>query len=405
MKKKILILGAGDDQVPLIKVAKEFNLFVICCDYTTTNPGLPFVDKHYQVDYTDREAVLNIAKEEQIDGVISNSEAAMMNVAYVVEQLGLVGNSTQSVRYLQNKSSFRHLQDQVGAYAPRHYCVQKADDIISFLEEMHFPIVIKPCVSSATRGVKVINTKNAQEIKDAFNDSLNYSWTNEVEIEEYVEMPSLSVIEGEIFVVGKDILLSGLYETKRTAWAPMIPAIHSCPLIVTQEQQEAIKNTITKIVDGAGLTFGGFNIEMYFTRSGELFVIELNPRQGGKRLPEFVKKHNGIDFYRLLVSLAVGNQSYYNEISSSEFVFKNNYVTKYMVFSPIDGVYSGLYISKDISSFITSVKELKSCGTIVRHAQNAYDAIAMIDLCFDDYHQQRFFVDNIERYVYPEVKS
>ena len=96
--KKILILGAANDQLLLISKSKELGYYVIVCDRTTTNPGLKYVDKHYQVDYMDREVVLQIAKVEEVDGIISNSEVVMQNVAYVFEEFGLRGNTLESIR-------------------------------------------------------------------------------------------------------------------------------------------------------------------------------------------------------------------------------------------------------------------------------------------------------------------
>lgn len=52
-QKKLLLLGTNNGQVQLIKAAKEEGYYVIACDYTNDNPGLPFVDKHYQVSYLD----------------------------------------------------------------------------------------------------------------------------------------------------------------------------------------------------------------------------------------------------------------------------------------------------------------------------------------------------------------
>ena len=62
--KKILILGGAVAQVPLIKSAKEVGLYVVLCDWTTTNPGIPLADKHYQISTLDLEMVLKVAKEQ-----------------------------------------------------------------------------------------------------------------------------------------------------------------------------------------------------------------------------------------------------------------------------------------------------------------------------------------------------
>ena len=90
--KKILILGGAEAQVPLIQAAKKEGYYVVLCDWTMTNPGIKYADKHYQVSTLDKDAVLRVAVEEKIDGVISNSEPAMRNVSCIAEELRLRGN-------------------------------------------------------------------------------------------------------------------------------------------------------------------------------------------------------------------------------------------------------------------------------------------------------------------------
>ena len=110
--KKLLILGANDKQVQLIKTAKEEGYYVIVCDYDNSRPGIPLADKVYPVNYMDMESVLSVAKQEKIDGVLGNNDPAMPIVAYVSEQLGLVGNKKSSIDSIVSKSCFREIQEK-----------------------------------------------------------------------------------------------------------------------------------------------------------------------------------------------------------------------------------------------------------------------------------------------------
>ena len=128
-RKKILILGVGDAQLNLIKVAIEFGYYIVVCDLRDDREGSKLADKFYKVDYMDREAILEIARREKVDGVISNSEPAMLNVAYLSEQLGLPGNSMESIEVLLSKHKFRDLQRKAGVYAPGHYVVETLEEL------------------------------------------------------------------------------------------------------------------------------------------------------------------------------------------------------------------------------------------------------------------------------------
>ena len=66
--KKIMILGAGIYQVPLIKTAKKLGLYTIVVSIPGNYPGFELADKVYYENTVDDEKILEIAKEEQITG-------------------------------------------------------------------------------------------------------------------------------------------------------------------------------------------------------------------------------------------------------------------------------------------------------------------------------------------------
>lgn len=399
-----MILGASVDQLPLIKAAKNLGLYVVCCDFTNTNPGLPLVDKHYQVNYMDRAVLLEIARAECVDGVISNSEPAMENVAYLTEMLNLVGNSLSNIEKLSDKSKFRTLLEEVGVFCPKHFLAKTKDELLNGIERVKFPIIIKPCACSASRGITVLYEKDEKKIEEAFDECMNFSWNNQVEIEEFVEMPGYSSIEGELFVYNDDVWFNGLFNVLRSKQYTMIPMTYSCPFQIDDVSMNKIKDTVIKIVKGADIRFGEFNIEMYFTKSGEVFVIELNTRQGGRFLPIMVQKHNGIDYYRLLVSLAVGDKSYYNYVKSEAFTPQCNCVTKHMVFAHKDGILCGVNYSPSIKPFIIKTTRFIADGNPVKSIKNGTHAIEMVDLLFDDLKIQKRLVDNIEEHIMVNVR-
>lgn len=106
--KKILLLGGSAQQVIAIQTAKRLGYYTILCDFLTDNPGQYCADKFYLISTTDKEAILEIAKKEDIDGVLAYaSDPAAPTAAFVAEKLGLPGNPYDSVEILCNKDRFR----------------------------------------------------------------------------------------------------------------------------------------------------------------------------------------------------------------------------------------------------------------------------------------------------------
>jgi len=114
-KKKILFLGAACFQIPSIKYALSKGYYTITCDNRKENPGHKIADKSYFVSTIDREAVLKIAKDEKIDGILSfASDVSTPTAAFVSKTLGLPGNPIETIRILTDKEAFRKFLNKSG---------------------------------------------------------------------------------------------------------------------------------------------------------------------------------------------------------------------------------------------------------------------------------------------------
>lgn len=402
--KKILILGANEKQLQLIKAAKEEGYYVVVCDYTSDNPGIPLADKHYQVSYLDQDSVLSIAKKEKIDGVIGNNDPAMPMVAYISDRLGLPGNSPETIDKLISKSAFRQFQEQIGLYCPKHIETEDFSVVEKSIENLNYPIIVKPSVSAGSQGTTKIQANQTGKLQEVFNTCKGFSRNGKVTIEEYVEMPTLEGIEGDIFVFGDIILWNGLFTTRRSMMAPMIPMTYIFPAILSQEKLTVVKKNVAKLFKEVGIRHGEYNIEMYFTKKEELFIIEVNPRQGGHLLPQQIKKHTEIDLTRLLVTTAVGQNEYLDDIVKKE--PKNNFLTHHVVFSDISGILQDIEIDPVIRKYVSEIAFHKKRGEKINQRNNATDYIAYVTMQFPDRETQLSYSrERIEQMIRPIVKE
>lgn len=401
--KKLLILGGAQAQVQLISSAKEFGYYVVVCDWTNTNPGIALADKHYQVSTLDRDAVLKVAKEENVDGVISNSEPAMPNVNYIANELGLIGNPVQSIETLMSKYKFRDLQDKLGLYSPKHYIVNTEADFKKRIQKLELPFIIKPSESSGSRGTTKVEKIDLDECLNSFNECINFSMDDSCCVEEYVESSIDYVIEGDIFIYKNKFFWNGLFFTYRSKELPMVPQTSSFPLKIEDDELDTVKDAIIKIFTDLNITFGEYNLEMYFNKSNKLFIIEINPRQGGNYLPISVERHCGINYNKLLVSLAAGDETYYQKVINSK--SKSNYYTAHIVFNHKAGIYKELSVADEIKEYVVEIKELKNNGEQLEVAKNATDAVAYVFLDFGNYDTQKKYDISLEDYIVPVMEE
>ena len=403
--KKLLILGANDKQVQLIQTAKKEGYYVIVCGNNDSHPGIPLADKVYLVNYTDPESVLSVARKEQIDGVLGNNDPAMPIVAYVSEQLGLVGNPQSSIDAIVSKSDFREIQEKAMELCPKHFETDDVAEVAEAIRDFNDPIVIKPSLSAGSQGTTKTLKNQSETIRQAFETCASFSRNGMVTIEEYIEMPTLNVIEADIFVMEDEFLWNGIFTTGRSETAPMLPMTYIFPAILTDEQLVAIKASITNIFKTAGIRHGQYNVEMYFTGKGELFVIEVNPRQGGHLIPQWIFEHTGIDYTKLLVTTAVGDRTYFDEIKNVKPA--NNYQTHHVVFSDCSGVLEDLVIDHSVRGYVTDVELLKQKGDHINKLTIARDrTVAYVTLTFPNRETQiAYGGERLKTLVYSEVKT
>ena len=186
--KKLLLLGGSSQQIAAIETAKRLGYYTVLCDYLKDNPGQYHADTFYLVSTTDKEAVLEVARKEHVDGVLAYaSDPAAPTAAYVAQQLGLPGNPYDSVEILCNKDRFRAFLAENDFCTPKARSYNNPEDVIADLKStvFSFPVIIKPVDSSGSKGVARIDNLNGIEKK--MDSAMAYSRCKRLIVEEFVE--------------------------------------------------------------------------------------------------------------------------------------------------------------------------------------------------------------------------
>ena len=216
-------------------------------------------------------------------------------------------------------------------------------------------------------------------------------------------MPSHETIEGEVFIHNGQILWDGLFQTIRSKFAPLLPMTYIFPLPETEEKIGKAKDTLEKAIYAASVSHGEYNVELYFTVSGEPFIIEINPRQGGYELPRLVYEHCGIDYYRLLVTTAIGDDAYWESLKSFE--RKNRKIVHHMLFPRSSGRFKGISITAAVDERIYRKSLYKASGELVEITIDAVSCIGCVDMEFSDLEKQLMMCRNIEQLIKVEVEQ
>lgn len=400
--KTVMIIGAGRAQIPLIEAARKEAYRTLVCDISPSAPGAALADEFLRVSTRDREGLLKAGKAGRIDGVVANSEYAMCDLAYIAAELGLVGNPEDAVATLSSKSAFRLLQKKEGLFAPAFLEDASLERLLSGPGALSYPILIKPDQGSGTRSVAVItDPRDREAVRRAIHAARTVSRNGKAMAEEFVPMTARRVIEGEIFLHHGEILWDGLFHTVRSRTLPMIPMTYVFPLCEEETGNRRLKEALTKAFRAAGIVYGEYNIEMYFTPEGEPFLIELNPRQGGNDLPRYVRESCGIDLTRLLVTTAMGDDAYWNSLRHSPRSQKR--LIHHMLYPHTGGILKGLSIDDSIYARVLRIHMNPVVGDPIKKTRDGSYDIGYVDLCFDDAEEQMSAAMRMEELIRIEI--
>ncbi|MCR5480268.1 MAG: GNAT family N-acetyltransferase [Ruminococcus sp.] len=250
-------------------------------------------------------------------------------------------------------------------------------------------------------------TAAAEAAQTAFEQAAAVSRNGAVCVEEFIRNDTLRVIENDIFVMDGHIIWDGMRYCYRLAQAPLRPVYDVYPVCLSERQEQEYKDTVSAVLKQAGIRFGEFNIEGFFTPQGRFFIVEINPRPAGHYTPQTVQMYTGIDLARLLITTAAGDRSYFDEVISSRAERKYKYLLDHSVFSETDGVLDHIHIDESLKLRLISMRYLhgQKEGDRVSNIVDAVRPIAIAVFAFDEKQQLERARESITRLVYPVLKD
>jgi biotin carboxylase len=365
--KKLLVLGGSPFQVPLIERAKEMGLYVITCDYLPNNPGHAIADEYYNVSTTDKEAILALARELEVDAITTFcSDPAVPTVGYVADKLGLPGPSLAAVEQLTEKDKFRSLMQKVGLNVPACHTVRAGQ-----LPETIDPAqryIVKPVDSSGSKGITQSVGKTRQ-LKQAIDYALQFSRAGRCIIEGFIDGKQ---VHGDAFV--KDGKLIYYYLGDHyffTDTNSFIPISTRWPASISDNAMQSVVEQTETLVKAAGYIDGPVNIEARIGSDDKAYIIEIGPRNGGNFVPIIQQQLSGFDFTSAVINMALGRdliQKVYESYMPG---------AHYILHSEKDGVLKAVKIPKALEKFMFYRKSFKKEGDEISMYQGSGQSLGV----------------------------
>ena len=302
--KKLLILGAGTYQVPLIKTAKRLGIYTIVSSIHGNYPGFELADKVYYENTTDFGKILNIARRENIDGIVTaGTDVAVITIGKVCDTLGLRGLSYEAAEIATDKL---HMKEAYEAHGVRTAKFRKIPfdnrDYADIVAELELPVMFKSVDSSGSRGI--VKVDSPDQFEHARNTVMENTRSDYFIVEEYVEGEEFGaqafVQDGHL----EFILPHGDYVFKGDTG---VPIGHFAPYDLSQESLEDAYTQLANAAEAMQLDNCAINAD-FIMKDGKTYVLELGGRSGATCLAELTSIYYGFDYYEKIIRVAIGEK-------------------------------------------------------------------------------------------------
>lgn len=273
--KKILLLGSGELGKEFAIAAKRAGQYVIACDRYDNAPAMQVADEREVFSMLDGDALDRVVAKHHPDIIVPEIEAIRTERLIDYEKQGVqVVPSARAVNYTMNRRAIRDLAaKELGLRTAKYFYAKTFDEFKRAADEIGFPCVVKPLMSSSGHGQSYVHSDD--ELEQAFHEAMDGSRgdVREVIIEEFIDFDSEFTLLTVTQKNGPTLFCPPIGHVQkggdyRESWQPY--TISDKALADAQH----IAATVTAALTGAGI----WGVEFFLTKQGEVIFSELSPR-------------------------------------------------------------------------------------------------------------------------------
>ena len=270
-QKKLMLLGGIRYLLPVIDAAHKQGYYVITADYLPDNIAHRYSDEYVNVSIVDKEAVLKVACEKEIDGIMSfGVDPGVVAASYVQNKMSLPSfGPYESVEILQNKDKFREFLAIHGFNVPWSLAFSSLEDALSDLAIFSYPLIVKPTDSAGSKGVTRVDKE--KNLKEALLHAFAHSIKNKIIVEQFIEKEGCSS-DSDCFSINGELKFVSFSAQRFDEYAAstFVPAAYSWPSTMTIQQESELSFELQRLLKLLNMNTSVYNIE---TRIGVVFEL------------------------------------------------------------------------------------------------------------------------------------
>jgi phosphoribosylglycinamide formyltransferase 2 len=273
--KKIMLLGSGELGKEFTIAAKRAGVYVVACDHYDNAPAMQVADEREVFEMLDAKALENAVRKHHPDIIVPEIEAIRTEKLFDFENEGIqVTPSARAVNFTMNRRAIRDLAArELGLRTAKYFYAKTFDEFKKAADEIGFPCVVKPLMSSSGHGQSYVH--NDDELEAAFKDAMEGARgdVKEVIIEEFIDFDSEFTLLTVTQKNGPTLFCPPIGHVQkggdyRESWMPYQLPDESL------KAAEHMADKVTKALTGYGI----WGVEFFLTKQGEVIFSELSPR-------------------------------------------------------------------------------------------------------------------------------
>lgn len=189
VKRKILLLGSGELGKELVIALQRLGQHVVACDSYAGAPAMQVADEYEVFSMLDADALDAAVAKHNPKLIVPEIESIRTERFFVYEEQGYrVVPSAKAANYTMNRKLIRDLAaKELGLRTAKYAYATNKDEFIQAVEEIGFPCVVKPLMSSSGKGQSVLKTR--EDLEESYTYAMEGSRGDlkEIIIEAFVD--------------------------------------------------------------------------------------------------------------------------------------------------------------------------------------------------------------------------
>ena len=319
--KKLLILGANPETIPLIETAKLMGIYTIVTDPDPQAPAKKFADRGININGMDVNGLVEFSKQEKVDGVLVGvADRLIEPYQKIAEALDLpcYGNGYQC-EVLTNKGKFNNLCKEYGILNIPSIPFYKKD-INNDLKDITYPVFIKPIDRNSGKGMSIVYSES--ELRKGIEKAFSNTSSDYILLERYMIcndiLVSYTIIDGEPILSA----MADRYTCKEQNKTSQVclGAIYPSKLLDVYMDKEYPK--MANMLKSIGLKNAILTISA-FVEDNNFYYYDPGFRLQGEAPNLHMENINGFDQKQFLIDIALGNKLNKDNITKVD--FQNNH--------------------------------------------------------------------------------